>query len=97
MMIDKFSVSNITFKQAKEDANTSIILTALSLAPSNETIVVIEEGVDILLIFIVLCRNDKKILKPQKAILSPVTFSPTNAVSSKCRKRSLAACYEGLR
>ncbi|KAJ8884518.1 hypothetical protein PR048_016375 [Dryococelus australis] len=82
MMIDKFSSVYITYKQAKEEAVTLIVNTDLTLAPSNETAIVVGEDVDLLVILIDLCRAEKVFfLKPGKETVSPATFSPTNAVS----------------
>ncbi|KAJ8893879.1 hypothetical protein PR048_006480 [Dryococelus australis] len=83
MTIDKFSSADITCKQAKEDADTLIVNTALSLAPSSETVIVVGEYVGLLVILIGLCRVENVFfLKPGKDIVSPATFSPTNTVSS---------------
>ncbi|KAJ8871917.1 hypothetical protein PR048_028257 [Dryococelus australis] len=83
MMIDKFSSADITRKQSKEDPDTLIVNTTLSLAPSNVTVIVVGEDVDLLVILIDLCRaGNFFFLKPGKHTVSPATFSPTNAASS---------------
>ncbi|KAJ8894166.1 hypothetical protein PR048_006776 [Dryococelus australis] len=83
MIIDKFSSAYLTRKQAKEYADTLIVNTALSLAPSNETVIVVGEDVDLLVILIGLCRAENVFfLRPGKDTVSPAKTSPTNAVSS---------------
>ncbi|KAJ8897328.1 hypothetical protein PR048_002674 [Dryococelus australis] len=83
MMIEKFSSPYITCKQAKEDTGTLIVNTALSLAPSNETVIVVGEHVNLLVTLTGLCRAENVFfLKPGKDNVTATTSYPTNAMSS---------------
>lgn len=67
MLMEKFDDAKIDSQQAVDDADILIITTALILAPSNVYVTVVREGIDLLVIFIGLCRPDIKnvlFLKP---------------------------------
>lgn len=82
MLITRFSSAGITCKQAKEDADTLIVNTALELSPTNETVIIVGEDIDLLVILIGLCKYANVFfLKPGKNKVSAAIFSPTDALS----------------
>lgn len=50
MLTNKFENSNITVNQALDDADTLIVNTAIDLSLKNETVVIIGEDIDLLII-----------------------------------------------
>lgn len=67
MLKTKFEASNFMVKQATEDADTLIINTAISISSTFDSVIVVGEDVDLLILFTALSkRSNVYILKPGK-------------------------------
>lgn len=79
MLKDNFAAADIHTKQAQEDADTLIVTTAMDLAQQHNSVVIVGEDVDLLVIMIGRCRgvhSNVYFLKPGKGTVSPLIFSP---------------------
>ncbi|XP_031335335.1 uncharacterized protein LOC116165167 isoform X2 [Photinus pyralis] len=84
MLLQKLSASQIDTKQASEDADTLIVQTAQSLAEEHETVVVVGEDVDLLVIMIgTLTSSNVYFLKPGKGKHLPSVYHPSSTID-KC-------------
>lgn len=89
-IMNRFAISNMHCKQAKEDGDTLIIKTALDMAPNNENVVVIGEDVDLLVILIGLCHHTNVyFLKPGKCKSTQNIYSPISAIDRISAKHIL--------
>lgn len=80
----------MTWRQATEDADTVIVNEALSLAERTETVVVVGEDIDLLVILTGLCQRENVFfLKPGKGNVPPTTYSPVHALQNKTIKEHI--------
>ncbi|KAG5862901.1 hypothetical protein JTB14_009844 [Gonioctena quinquepunctata] len=86
----KLHSQRMTWRQATEDADTVIVNEALPLAEGTETVVVVGEDIDLLVILTGLCQRENVLfLKPGKGNVPPTTYSPVHALQNKFIKEHI--------
>lgn len=81
MLMKKFTEAKMVCKQAKEDADTLIIGTAITLAQTHESVVVVGQDVDLPVIMAGLCTSPNvHFLKPGKGKVPQVMYHPQSAL-----------------
>lgn len=75
-----FQQYNFAVRQATEDADISIINTALQISSTYQFVIVVEEDIDLLVLLIGLAKSDQNIYfyKPVKGRIPGQLFSPKN-------------------
>ncbi|GBO08948.1 hypothetical protein AVEN_170368-1 [Araneus ventricosus] len=81
IMMNKFSSLSMTCKKAEKDANCLIVNSALALVPTHQSLVVIGEDVDLIVILIgIFTFYSVYFLKPGKGKIAEMIFSPHTAL-----------------
>lgn len=81
MLHKKFDESNIVVTQAVEDADSLIINTAINMSPSHDSVFVVEEDIDFLVLLTALARHHKNVYFRKHG--KPRKNSGKNILSSK--------------
>lgn len=78
MLHKKFDESNIVVTQAVEDADSLIINTAINMSPSHDSVFVVGEDIDLLVLLTGLARHHKNVYfrKPGKGKIVKKIYSP---------------------
>ncbi|GBM84067.1 hypothetical protein AVEN_157682-1 [Araneus ventricosus] len=80
ILMNKFSSLNMTCKKADEDADCLIVNSALALAPTHLSVVVLGEDIDLFVILIGICTFDNVyFVKPGKGRIAEKMFAPHTA------------------
>ncbi|GBO28443.1 hypothetical protein AVEN_103963-1 [Araneus ventricosus] len=81
ILMNKFSSLNMTCKKADEDADCLIVNSALALALTHLSVVIIGEDIDLFVILIGICTFDNVyFVKPGKGRIAEKMFSPHTAL-----------------
>lgn len=77
MLKKRFEASNFTVQQAAEDADTMIVRTAINMASSFDSVFIVGEDIDLLVLLTALARAHPNVyfLKPGKGKTAQVVFS----------------------
>lgn len=81
MLMSKFKEAKILCKQAQEDADRLIVVTAKNLASHHSSVTVVGEDVDLLVIMIGLCTpSNVTFLKPGKGKVQSKLYNPKSTI-----------------
>lgn len=91
MLSSKFEKSNITVNQALDDADTLIVNTAIDLSLTNETVILVGDDIDLLIILTGLAPTTNNIffMKLGKGTIERRIYSSDSLQSQKDTKKSI--------
>ncbi|CAH1106556.1 unnamed protein product [Psylliodes chrysocephalus] len=95
----KCEEAGIACRQANEDADSLIVWTAESLAPTDQTVAIVREDVNLLVIMMDLNTSPNVyLLKPEKRKSASVTVPTTDCSKTKsCQAHDVSARDEWMR
>uniref|UniRef100_A0A1B6EQB8 Uncharacterized protein n=1 Tax=Cuerna arida TaxID=1464854 RepID=A0A1B6EQB8_9HEMI len=83
MLMDKFKSAHVSFKQAEEDEDTMIVETAVDLTSQHDSVVVVGEDIDLLVLMIASsCSSKLHFVKPGKGKASHQIYTCSTALTN---------------